>query len=142
MVLPAWCSSRKIFRISRPVFLSRLPVGSSARIAGGFDRDGPRDGAALLLAAGELRGPVLHALAQTHALQRLARRRPPLRYAHALVDQGQFDIFERGELGQEVESLKNEANLPVADTGQLALAVLLDGLVITSPSLRPLRTSA
>ena len=40
--------------ICAPVVESRLPVGSSASSSGGLERQRPRDGHALLLAAGEL----------------------------------------------------------------------------------------
>ena len=59
---------------SRPVWESRAPVGSSARMTGGSAGQGPGDGHPLLLAAGELDGLVLQLVAQAHLLQGLRAR--------------------------------------------------------------------
>ena len=58
--------------------MSRLPVGSSARISDGLVDDRARDRGALALAAGELGRPVLRALGEADAAQRLARALLPL----------------------------------------------------------------
>ena len=39
----------------------------------------------------------------------------------------QLHVFLRGELGDEVEILENEADLLVSDTGELLFTVVLDG---------------
>ena len=73
-VLPARCSSSNSARISSPVAVSRLPVGSSASSRLGLRDQRPRDGHALPLAARELGGPVLRALREADA-RRAPRRR-------------------------------------------------------------------
>ncbi len=49
----------------RPLALSRLPVGSSARTIDGLVRERPRQRDALLFAAGELRGIVMRAAGES-----------------------------------------------------------------------------
>ena len=61
-----------------PVAASRLPVGSSAKRIWGFDAEGPGERDPLLLAAGELGGIVVGAIAQADPVEQLlgpARRR-------------------------------------------------------------------
>ena len=58
--------------------LSRLPVGSSARISAGSRHERAGDGDALLLAAGELARLVVHAVAEAQALERGRRARGAL----------------------------------------------------------------
>ena len=54
---------------SAPAWLSRLPVGSSARIERGFGDERPGDRDALLLAAGQLGRLVVEAIADPEALE-------------------------------------------------------------------------
>ena len=61
--------------ISSLVVLSRLPVGSSARRIDGLVDQRARDGDALPLAARQLVGAVVHAVAQAHPLERRAGAR-------------------------------------------------------------------
>ena len=65
------CSS---WMISSWLLLSRLPVGSSARSRRGVVGQRARDGDALALADGELRGAVRAAVGQAHLLDQSLRR--------------------------------------------------------------------
>ena len=119
MVWPRRCSSPKSRMISSPVALSRLPVGSSARSSDGLAHQRAGDGHALPLAAGELVRLVVHAVREPHRLERLHRLRPPLRAREAAVDERQLDVGERGGARQQLEGLEDEADLAVAQVGQL-----------------------
>ena len=71
MVVPlALISSRSSITL-RAIWLSRLPVGSSASRSARRARERARDRDALLLAARELGGVVLHARCEAHLAQRL-----------------------------------------------------------------------
>ena len=59
---------------SAPEWLSRLPVGSSARISGGFGDERPGDRHALLLAAGELGRLVAGPVAEAQPLEHVPGR--------------------------------------------------------------------
>ena len=122
MVWPAACSSSKRPTMALPEAESRLPVGSSARmIAGRFD-EGAGDGHALHLAARQLGGLVVHAVGEVHALEHGLRPLAPLLGGDPAEEQGQLDVLERGRVGQQVEALEHEADVPVADLGE-AVAV-------------------
>ncbi len=72
---------------------------------------GPRDGDALLLAAGELGGPGAAAIAKAHALEE--RERALLHGRASLpanVQRRQADVLQHGEMGKEVESLEHHAH--------------------------------
>jgi hypothetical protein len=104
--------------ISRPVWVSRLPVGSSAsRIEGGSGAGG---GDALALAAGKLRGEVPGPLVQIDAAQRLEGPLPALLAAGAGVHQRQLDVAQDGSARQEVVGLEDESDPLIADARQLA----------------------
>ena len=64
---------------SAPLVLSRLPVGSSARMQRRLGDQGAGDGHALLLAAGELGRLVVRRSPRPEALERLARHGPRAR---------------------------------------------------------------
>ena len=98
-----------------------MPVGSSARSERRVRDERPGDGDALLLAAGELRGQVVHPVVETDGAQRglgpLASPPAP----HPGVDEGELDVGEGGRAGDEVEALEDEADLAVADVGRLVV---------------------
>ena len=104
-----------------------MPVGSSARISDGFADDRARHGDPLLLAAGQHRRAVLVARsARPTASSAASARRAPLGRSHARVRQRQLDVLQRGRAGQQVEALEDEADLAVADHGELVLVEQLD----------------
>ncbi len=118
IVLPAACSWSKTSRISSPVRVSRLPVGSSARRIDGIVDQGAGDGDALALPARELVGLVPHAVREPDLLDRLFGEPPALRRGDAGVDQRQLDVLENVGARDQVEGLEDESDLPVADVGQ------------------------
>ena len=81
--------------------------------------DGPGDGHPLLLAAGHLTGPVVGTLRHAHLFQRLHGDVLPVPHGHPLIDQGQGDVLQGIQLLDQVIPLEDEADLPVADVGQL-----------------------
>ena len=75
---------------------------------------------ALLLTAGELRRVVPHAVRHSHALECLLDLLLALRRTGASIGQWQLDVFVHGEVANQVERLKDEADLPVADARAIA----------------------
>ena len=115
-----------------------LPAGLLIQRAGGLvgqqDRgvahQRPGDGHALLLAAGELVGVVVHAVGKAHALQHLLRALLALAGRHARVDQRQLHVLLGRHPGQQLGVLEDEAHLLAADAGQLGLSQILDLLPV------------
>ena len=103
---------------------SRLPVGSSASRICGPRREGARQRDALLLAAGELGGVVVAALAEADALEQGARARRAAAPAGEL--ERQQDVLERGQVRQQLERLEDEADLPPPQPRQGVLGEVLD----------------
>ena len=109
--------------ISSPIWLSRLPVGSSASRMRGPADDGAGDGDALLLAAGELRREVVHARAQADPLERGLRQLAPLaRLASVRYSSGISTLSATLRSRDQVEGLEDEAELAVAQPRQRAVA--------------------
>ena len=108
---------------SAPVRESRLPVGSSAKttVGPGDQRAGDRD--ALLLAAGQLGGPVRRAGRRDRRC-RAARRSTPRSGLRPARPQRQQDVLLRGQRREQVEELEDEADVLPAQLGQLAVAEL------------------
>ena len=81
-----------------------------------------RDRDALLLSAGQLARPVVEAVAEPDAGERLHAPGPARSSRRSAgVDQRQLDVAQRGQRGQQVELLEDEADAPVADLGELVL---------------------
>ena len=83
----------------------------------------PGDGHALLLAAGELGGPVVDPIAQADQPGELDR--PLVRLlaelAGSLVGQRELDVLEHGVLRDQVVRLEDEAEVAAADLGELVV---------------------
>ena len=108
---------------SAPVFESRFPVGSSARITRGStdERAGDRD--ALLLAARELARQVLGAVGEADLAEQRARAVAQLVAAGARSGaSAELDVLERGERRDQVELLEDEAERAQPQLGELAVA--------------------
>ncbi len=75
---------------------------------------GPGHGTPLLLAAGELRRPVGHAAGEVHGGQQLFGPAAGARLLPPPDQQRHHHVLERGELGQQVVELEDEADLPIA----------------------------
>jgi hypothetical protein len=65
---------------------------------------------------------VVHALAEADPLERPARPLAALAARQAGVDQRQLDVVQRVGARQQVEGLEDEADLLVADAGELLVA--------------------
>ena len=74
----------------------------------------PRDRDALLLSAGKLRRPVMHAVAKAHTRAGRSTRGDRRSGCPAGIDHRQFDIAERVEPVEQMELLEHEADLAVA----------------------------
>jgi hypothetical protein len=79
---------------------------------------GPGDGDTLLLAAGQLGRQVAQAAGQAHHGQRLLRARLPFGRPSVLRDQGRGYVLGRGQGGDEVEGLEDEADGVGPDPGE------------------------
>ena len=79
----------------------------------------PRDGNALLLAAGELIGLVPDLVAQAHLLQHGAGAAVALGAGDACIHQRHLHVFQQVQPGQQVVLLEDKAQHLVPDGGQL-----------------------
>ena len=121
MVAPSRCSFCNSSITASPLRESRFPVGSSASRMEGDPAKRARHGHALLLTAGELRRIVPQAMRHADALQRLQHAALALGDWHAVaIGQRQLDILIDREIADQVETLKDEADLAVADARAVA----------------------
>ena len=88
------------------------------------ERAGDRD--ALLLAAGELHRPVMGAVREADAAERLQGALAAGPAVEARIDHRQFDIAEGVDARQQVELLEHEADLAVAQARQAVGVEALD----------------
>src|SRR3984893_16678624 len=103
----------------------------------GFTPDGPRDGDALLLSARELAGEVFRAVRHPDALEGPGHALAALRRPHAPVGERQFHVLEDRQVADQVEALKDEADLTVPYARALRGAEFGDGPAVQL--VRPLR---
>src|SRR4051794_24974109 len=105
--------------------LGRARVEVAGRLVGekhgriGHER--ARDGHALLLTAGKLRRMIVLASFEADAMQRIHRRLVALfaRPAEVSVDERELDVFDGRRAREQIETLKDEPDLRVADDGAL-----------------------
>src|SRR6201999_4243665 len=103
--------------------LEDLATGTLIEGAGGLvrqkearpAREAARDGDALLLAAGELIGPVARAVGEAHATEELEGPALALRARHAGVEHRKPHVLERRRVSDEIEGLKDEADVMEPD---------------------------
>jgi hypothetical protein len=93
-----------------PLAESRLPVGPVNQRAG--------DGNALLFAAGELGGQGVGTRHETDALQKMIHAFATLGGGYIEQLQGQSDVFRRGQRRQQMEKLKDGADVFAAQAGE------------------------
>ncbi len=107
--------------ISWPVRVSRLPVGSSARMTRGpFDRArAMRD--ALLLAARQLLGQVVGAVSESDAGEEAQRAFFAAAARSAERRERGLDVLERGQRRHEVELLEHEPEGAQPQVGELVV---------------------
>src|SRR5271170_1573378 len=63
----------------------------------------------------------MHAVAQTDSPQGGLGALDTLSGVRAVINQWQFDVMQSRSASQQIEGLKNEANLPVANPGQFVI---------------------
>ena len=107
-------------------FVAGGGVEGAGGLVGQQDRrvvhEGAGDGDALALTAGELVRLVVHAALEIDLLHGELGHLEALVGGNAGVDQRQLDIVQRRGAGQQVERLEDEADLFVADAGQVVVA--------------------
>ena len=122
MVEPERCSAWKVSRMSAPVRLSRLPVGSSAS---------SRSGSWTMARAMATRwrsppescpGPVRGPVSEPDLLQRLGGSPAPTRRRATPVGQPERHVLQGVEPLDEVELLEHEADGPAPEARQLPVA--------------------
>ena len=86
--------------------------------------EGPADGHALLLAARELGRAELHPLLEPDELQQFGGPVADVVLLLFPVERGHEDVFEHGGVRQEVEALKDEADVLVAQLRELVVVEL------------------
>ncbi len=102
--------------------LVEVPAGLVGQEDPGVVHQGPRDGAALLLAPRELRGPVRHPAGESHRRQeRLGPAAGPALRLPA-DQQGHHHVFQCRELRQQMVKLEDEPQAPVAQLVAVLLA--------------------
>ena len=118
-------------RVALPVQVlehpQHLPAGVGIQGAGGLvgkDDGGaagqsPGDGHPLLLSAGELVGPVVDLISQSHLLQHFPGPAPPFRFWDAGIHQRDLHIFQKIQLRQQIVLLKDKAQQLVPNRSQL-----------------------
>ena len=115
IVAPSRCNCRSRSITASLFFESRFPVGSSASRIEGWPTKRARDGDALLLTAGKLRGIMLHPMSHAHAFENFLHALFSLGRGHAAIGERQLDVFEDGEVANQIERLENEADLAIAN---------------------------
>ena len=110
----------------------RLVGEHQRRLAG----ERARDRHALHLAARELGRLVLHPVGEADLLEQLLDPLLALARARALEQQRHLDVLVGGDLRQQVEALEDEADLAVADVGQLVDVELGDLLAVAAGTSR------
>ena len=89
---------------------------------GGLGDEGPGDGHALALAAGEVVGLLFDLLLQAHFLDHALGPVPDLLFGELFLlhdEEGELDVFPRREHRNEVEGLKDEPDGVQAKVGEL-----------------------
>ena len=93
-----------------------------------------RDRDALTLTTGKLIWPVLNTVAELNALESLDGPLPSFVCRDAGVDEWKLDVVQRRRAWEEIEGLKDEADLAVPDAGELVL-ILVGNESATQPVL-------
>ena len=126
MVRPSWLSLRKSCRMASPVCESRLPVGSSAKTMRGLLTSARAMAARCCWPPESWLGRCLARFARSTRFSASRARWRRSLAGDAAVDHRQLDILHHVQLGQQVEELEHEPDLPVADGGKLPRRGVLD----------------
>src|SRR5712691_5574991 len=73
---------------------------------------------------------MLRAMAHANALQRISYTFLPLAGVHAAIGQGQLHIFINRKVADQIEALKDETNLAIANARALGHREVFNGLLI------------
>jgi len=73
---------------------------------------------------------MLGAMAHAHALQRISHPLLPFARVHAAIGQRQLDVFIDREIADQIEALKDKANLAVANASALRQRKIFNWVVI------------
>jgi len=112
-------ASSKRPRLRSAVSGSRLPVGSSARIRGLLQQCAAHSDS-LAFAAGQLSGSLVGAVSQSDAFDQLFGARRQVAVGCEAGERGQEDIFENAALRQELVILEDEADVLIAEGGEVS----------------------
>ena len=113
-----------------PLGVSRLAVGSSARIRAGFGGQGAGDGHALLLPAAQLVRAVVGAVGQVDRFEQLGDPLAALGRALPVQQQRHFDVLIGRQGGDEGKELEDKADRAAAHIGALVAVELADVLAV------------
>src|SRR5690348_13513264 len=95
---------------------------------GGLPDQCAGDGDALLLTTGKLRRIVLRAMSHADAIEHVLHALFAFLGAHAAVSERQLDVFKYGEVADEIERLKDEADFAIANPSTVAKRKFFDRL--------------
>src|SRR5579859_3257717 len=109
-------------RRGRVEVAGRLVGQDQSRVGG----DGPGDRRPLLLASGHLVGKVVETIAQADRLEGGGGPLAPFAGSDTGIGERELDVGQRGGPGDQVEALKHETDLAVADAGKSGLVELAD----------------
>ncbi|ELZ29211.1 putative hydrolase [Halosimplex carlsbadense 2-9-1] len=113
---------------------ARLGVDVAGRLVGqqqcGVGRQRAGDGDALALAARQLRGAVVEAVAEADPREQVRGALAALAAVDALEDQRQRDVLDGGQPRHEVERLEDEADRPAAGPRALGVGQRRDVLAV------------
>src|SRR5436305_6910440 len=118
IVAPTACNSFKSSITASPLRESRFPVGSSASKIAGLPASA-RDCDTLLLSTAELARQMFGPMAHPDAFERVCNCALAIARAHPAISQRQLHIFINGEISNQIETLENETDLAIANTGTL-----------------------
>ena len=116
--------------ISSPIWLSRLPVGSSASRMPGRPTMARAMATRCCWPPESWVGKWCDARGEPHAVERRQRRLPPLLVRHLAVEQRDLHVVHHREVGHQVELLEDEPDPLVAHARELAVAIAVDRLAV------------
>ncbi len=112
---------------SAPEWLSRLPVGSSARMSAGSVTSARATATRCCWPPDSSVGSWSDAIAESEALERGPRARGAFAARHALVEERGRDVVEGARSRQEVVGLEDEADRPASEPSEAVVIEVADG---------------
>ena len=130
IVLPASCSRAKRLMISAPVFESRLPVGSSASSSEGLFTSALAIATLCRCPPESSFGRWVIRGSEIDSLERELGAAPRGLLPEPSVNKRQLHVVERRSARQQIEGLKNEPDLLVADARELVVIHVADAFAV------------